>query len=237
MHGPGIPDPRMNTTSARWPEEGAQLPYSASRNVRQTLWSRRTFLMGGWGIEYYLVTEAKKPSLCFIGFGGNRPLPSDTGNREQRPAVRSTLGALLSVISGDMTEARQDGFWKASPILCLPELWLTNTGKWILCHWQHIWALRRVPRSQVRVLCNTSVLEHRSGQWHGLPPSDRKMIPKTPERCWGRAQALVCVWSRWAVRIACQGLTGEGVSGCPVSEALNMGPIIENMLFVQTLNI
>lgn len=64
-------------------------------------------------------------------------------------------------------------------------------------------------------------------------------------RCYRRQQKGVkgelecsCVcWSRWAVRTACHGLTGEGVSGYPVSEALDRGPVIENMLLVQTLNI
>lgn len=51
------------------------------------------------------------------------------------------------------------------------------------------------------------------------------------------SSARACAGAGEQVGSLCHRVTGEGVSGYPVSEALNMGPIIENMLFVQTLNI
>ena len=114
-------------------------------------------------------------------------------------------------------------------------------GSQFYAHWQHISSLQRVPRSQVRVPCNSSAREDcwKAVTWklaHCVSHFAAQSLDfhDLTGRWYQRLRKGVK--DRWAVRIVCHRLTAEGVSDYLGSEAENTGPIIENMLLVQILS-
>lgn len=73
--------------------------------------------MGAWITEYYLVMKAKNPHRFSQALETNGPRLQIPAILNKKPSVGSTQGALFFVISGDVTEARENSIWEESPTL------------------------------------------------------------------------------------------------------------------------